>query len=197
MSFGGGSSQPVSQPAFKAVDIASTAQLAQQANTLGYNLADADFASRFPGLVAIRDSEISDAVSQVTGPLDPTVQNQFASSSEASALSAFGGPTGSIGEAGSASRGAISAGITNKVQGKQDTDWNTLLGLINANPERQMGLTGGDLLNLGIGNIVGQNQSNFAGYAGQVGQSNASNAATTQSTYAAAGLAISILGIAL
>jgi len=186
-----------SPPPFKPVDIPATAALAQQYQTLGYNLSDADFAARFPGLVAMRDSEISDAVNQVTGPLDPTVENQFASTGEAGALSAFGGSTGSIGEAGSAARGAIASSIANQTQNKQDYDWNTLMGLINDNPERQFGLTGGDLLNLAIGNTVGKNQANFAGYAAGVQGANAQNAAQTQAGFSNATLALSIIGIAL
>ena len=70
-------------------------------------------------------------------------------------------------------KSARRSGIANQVQNKQDYDWNTLLGLEAANPERQFGLTGGDLLNLAIGNTVGKNQANFAGYAANVQQANA------------------------
>jgi hypothetical protein len=197
--FGGGASTnpATTKPPFKPVDIPSTAAAAEQANLLGYNLSDADLMARFPGLVSMRDAEINDASAQITGPLDPAVEHQFASTAVTGAQSAFGGGQGTIGEKGSAARGATAAGIANQTQTKQDYDWLTLMNLINANPERQLGLTGGDLLNLGLGNIVGQNQANFAGYQAAVNNANANQQSATQEASGIASTVVSIIGIAL
>jgi hypothetical protein len=188
----GGVSSPGAPP-FKKVNVGKAADAAQNAAVTGYNFADADFLDRFKGLVGIRDQEITDAAKEVTGPLDPTVQNVFANKAYANTLGAFGGNTGSIGEAGSAARGSIASEITTQVSDKQDTDWQNLMSLIDTNKERTFGLNGQDLLNLLIGNVVGKNQAGFQGFASNVAQSNAQNAAQTQEAFAGAGLVISAL----
>ncbi len=189
----GGASAP--KPAtFIPTNIGQVSNLATQFDTLGYNLSDQDFVSRFPGLVSQRNSTITDAFKQLTGPLDPTVQNSFANSSTANTLESFGGGTGSIGTKGSAARNAIGAGIVNQTNAKQDYDRQFFEQLIGQNPERTFGLGGGDQVNLLISNILGANQNRYAGYASNVSTSNASSAATTQDAFAAAQLAISAIG---
>jgi hypothetical protein len=195
--FGGSSPQAASPPPFSAVSIPQATNLATAYDTLGYNLSDQDFLARFPGLVSLRDSNIQDIADQITGPLDPTVQNVFAGKGMSDALSAFGGNTGSIGGAGSAARGAITASMANSIQNKQDYDRLALQSAIQANPERQFGPTGSDLVNLMIGNVVGQNQRNYQAYAGQVSQANAAQAAGQSELFGGIQLGVSLLGIAL
>ena len=198
MSFGSAPTDiSATRPPFKQVDITSLANQYEAYANLGFNTSDADFLARFPGLVATRNAEIKDITKQISGPLDPTVQNAFASSSEAGALSAFGGPTGSVGGPGSAARGSIASGIANQVQTKQDYDWSSLEAALNAFPERSYTLDPSTALNFMIGNVVGQNQSNFAGYTSALQNAQANQAATTQNIFGGAQIGLSILAIAL
>lgn len=198
MSFGASAAGSApSPPRFKPVKLDQATDLAQKYDSLGYSLTDQAFLSQYPGLVAIRDSQINDAARQVVGPLDPTVQGQFARNAMSTTLDAFGGGTGSIGEAGSAARGSIAASIANQTQTKQDADRLNLENLMGLYPQRQFGLTGGDLTNIMIGNITGQNQANYQQYAAQVQNANASSAASASNTASTVQLGISLAGLVI
>lgn len=164
-------------PAFNPIDVTGTQNLALNTDIEGYNLADADLASRFPGLVSGNKTSVQDAYKQLTGPLDPTVQNSFANSALESSLAATGGGNGlaTPGGAGSASRNAIAASIGNSVQSKQDVDRANLDSVLAANPQRSFGLSGSDVTNLSIANTQNQNEYNQSLYQSQVAQKNANN----------------------
>lgn len=163
-SAGGGSFGGAPPPKFTPVDIPSTQQLALQTDIQGYNLADADLAKRFPGLVSENNAQINQAYKQLTGPLDPTVQNSFATQSIENSLNTTGGGNSmaSIGPSGSASQNQVAAGISNDVLQKQDSDRSYLDSLIAGNPQRSAGLSGGDVTNLAINNTQLQNDYNQA-----------------------------------
>ncbi len=162
---------------FDPIDINKVQQDAINTSIQGYDLSDAD-RKRFPGLVPALNATTEDAYKQLTSPLDPTVQNTFATNSAISALQSGGGgdALASLGPAGSASQNQFTTSLLNQVQQKQDYDRSYLDSLLAANPERAFGLSGSDAANLNIANVQGQNAYNQQKYTQQVAQENANNA---------------------
>lgn len=192
---GGGESAP-KQPKFNPINIPDTIAQALSFDTQGFDASDADFASRFPGLVKARESSIADAYRQLTGPLDPTVQGAFARQGIARAIGAFGGGSAGAGiDPNGITGNTVSAAIANQVQNKQDLDKQNILNLFAQNPERQFGLTGGDVANLSIANTGSLNQNNAIGYQNQVAGANASYAQNIQLGQLIAGLGSSLGGL--
>lgn len=165
------------QPPFNPVDIPSANKQAAALDIKGYDLADQDLAARFPGLVAGRNAQIQDASKQLTGPLDPTVQNAFTKQGAIQALGSTGGGNigANLGTAGSAAQNTTAATVANDTLDKQNYDRSTLGGLLAANPQQSIGFTGPDDTQLAIGNLQNQNQYNQAKYAYQIQQQNANN----------------------
>lgn len=194
---GGGGSTPQPAP-FVPNNIGQVSDQALQADIQGYNLADADLAQRFPGLVAGRTQQIDTAYKNLTGPLDPTVQNNFTTQGIERGLSSFGGgnPNASISK-GSAGENAVAVSLANNVQQKQDYDRSNFEGLLGYNPQRSFGLTGADVTNMNIANTAGQNAYNQQKYLGQVGASNANAAAGAQQNQAIMGTVVSLASAAL
>lgn len=192
--FGGSTASSPAPPKFTPVNIGSVAQQAQAQDVLGFQLSDADLAARFPGLVLQKQANATDAANQINAPLDPTVQNDFATRGLAGAFSAFGGGSNgaNIGGAGSAARGAISSSIVGQTQTKEDSDRAYLSQQLLDNPERTFGLSGQDAINVAISNALGQNNANYAAYAGNTSTSNAQNASNQQSQLALASTAVTI-----
>ena len=195
---GGGAGTAPKPPKFNPVDLGSAQANAIAADIRGYDFSDADFASRFPGLVAGRQESISNAYNQLTGPLDPTVETSFVNKGIGESMNAFGGgdPDAGIGGSGTASRKAVASSVANSVQGKQDYDRSFFDSMLQSNPERTFGLSGGDLSNLSINNTMGLNAMNQGNYAGAVGNANAANASSSQQQQAYIGAALSAAGIA-
>ncbi len=202
MSFLGGASggSAPKPPPFVAAPIYGpngAVSLASQFGNLGYNLADQAFASQWPGLVSLRNSEIGSVGGQLANPkLDPAAQNQITNSAESQTLEAFGGGVGDIGTAGSAVRGATAAGVANSTQAIEDYNRQSNLNLVNANPQRLTDLTGAQLVQIMLGNILGANQNRYGTYAAGVQNNTAQNASNQQSTLAAIQAAISIAAAA-
>jgi hypothetical protein len=197
MSMGGGSAPEAQQ--FNPVNLDQTAALAKKYDELGWSFADTDLAARFPGIVARRDENALDASSQITGPLDPTVQNQFATDALEKAFAGFGGGNngGDIGTGGSAARGSIASSITGSVAEKQDYDRDYLSQMLLDNPQRSIGLGGKEAVDISISNALGANNAAYGNYLGQVAQSNADEQRQAQQTQAAIGITLSIIGIAV
>jgi hypothetical protein len=130
---------------------------------------------RFPGLVTGNNQLVSDTTSQLTGNLDPTVQNAFANKALVQALSATGGGNSlaGVGPVGSFSGNTAATSIANQVTQKQDYDRTAFDTALAANPQRAFGLSGGDAVNLAIANTQGQNAYNQQKYALAVQQQNA------------------------
>lgn len=194
----GGSSTPPT-PTVYPVNLLATEQAGIAADKYGYNLSDADFASRFPGLVASRDADMKKAYEEMTGPLAPEVENQFVSSGVGKSMSAFGGGSemGPYLGKGSIGRNTVAASVANDTMSYQDSARDYLQSLQESNPQRAFGLNGADLLNLSILNQGNQAQANqqAAGIASQVGAANsaASGARTNSAIGAGAGIVASVL----
>jgi hypothetical protein len=186
-------------PKFVPIDINKTQDQATQADITGYNLSDADLASRFPGLVSGRQQQVTDAYNQLTGPLDPTVQNSFVNQGLAQSLGAFGGGQSGakIGTTGTASGNAVATSLANNVQQKQDYDRSNFENVLANNPQRTFGLSGADVTQETIANIIGKNNYLQARYGGQVGTANAQSAAANQQKAAEAAIAMAVLQAAL
>jgi hypothetical protein len=197
MSMGGGSA-PQAQK-FNPVDIGQTASLAEKYDELGWSWSDEDLLARFPGLVVRRDANTNDAADQITGPLDPIVQGQFATDALEKAFSSFGGGNSmpDIGSAGSAARGSIASSIADDTLSKQDYDRTYLAQMFADNPERTFGLTGKEATDIAISNALGANNAAYGNYLGQVSQGNADSQLAAQQTQAGIGIALSIIGIAV
>lgn len=194
MGGGGGGSTP-QPPAFQAINVGQVGDQALAADISGYNFSDADLASRFPGLVAGRNQQVTDAYNQLTGPLDPTVQSSFVNQGLEQSLGSFGGgnQTAGIGKDGTAAGNAVATSLANNVQNKQDYDRVNFESTLANNPQRAFGLNGEDVLNELMANTQGQNAYNQQKYLGQIGASNASSAAAGQQQSAAIGTGVSIL----
>jgi hypothetical protein len=192
---GGGQSNQPPPPKVYPVNLGNTLQTGIAADQFGYNLSDADFAQRFPGLVSTRDENISTAYNELTGPLDPVVQNEMTTSGLAKSLSAFGAGSEvpDVTDQGSIGRNTIGASIAQDTSSYQDSARNYIESLSSDNPQRAFGPSGADLLSLAILNQGNQAQANqqAAGYASAVGASNAQ--AKQASTNAAINAGVSIL----
>jgi hypothetical protein len=193
-----GSPSAPRQPKLNPINIPDVVAQAINYDTQGYIASDADFAARFPGLVQARDTTIEDAYKQLTGPLDPTVQNVFEKQGLAKSLGAFGGgnPAPSVGQVGSASGNTVAASIANSVMQKQDYDRSYFQSLLSSNPERAFGLSGSDVANLAIANTGTLNANNTIAYNNQINSANASAAAGVQTGQLISGIGSTIGGIA-
>jgi len=199
MEGGSSSSSAPPTPTVYPVNLLATEQAGINADQYGYNLSDADFAARFPGLVASRSADQEKAFNEMTGPLAPEVENQFTSSGLAKAFSSFGGGSelGADTGKGSIGRNTVATSVANDTMGYQDAARSYFESLLGQNPQRAFGLTGGDLLNLSIldqGNRAQANQQ-AAGIASQVGA--ASAASSSASKNAAIGAGTSLVAAAI
>lgn len=182
-------------PPFFPVNLQDAQRRAIEADTLGYQLSDQDFARRFPGLVSGRQTQLNDAYRSLTGPLDPALQNQFATTGIERALSVTGqgSSLAGLGTPGSASRNILATSVATDTMKEQDKSRDYFQSLMESTPQRNFGI---DPTNLAIGNVVGQNALQQAQYTGQVQAGNAQQAASDQNTAAAISTAIAIAGIA-
>lgn len=199
--FGGGSSgggSTPNPPPFTPVDPSTLGQQALAADIAGYQMSDADLASRFPGLVSGRNQQMNDAYNQLTGPLDPTVQNQFMSQGLGQAFGAYGGGSNDMGiGTGTAAGHSVATSLANNVQKKQDYDRAYFESLVGLNPQRQFGLSGQDVANVAVANTAGQNAYNQQKYAAQYGNYNAQQASQSQQQGALLSTLASLAGTAL
>lgn len=148
-------------------------------NVLGYDMADADLAKRFPGLVTGQKQQISDAYKQLTGPLDPKAQNTFATRAIENSLGSTGGGNSmaSLGDVGSAARNQTGVGMANQVMQKQDYDRSNFLNLLDSplSAPRYATLGPEDAVNLSLMNTQNLNSYNQAKYSAKIQQQNADN----------------------
>jgi hypothetical protein len=91
MSSESSSSSAPQPPAFNPIDIGQAVANALQYDEQGFLWSDQDFLARFPGLVATRNDEIDKAYNELTGPLDPTLQNSFTTNAIGAGLNTVGG----------------------------------------------------------------------------------------------------------
>lgn len=190
---------PPAVPKFTPINVGQAARDVLSANIGAYSWSDADTLARFPGMVRARQSLTEQAYNELTGPLNPAVQQQFTTS-------ALGGASGSLGGGdalsglgltqGSAGRNAASVGFANSVLGKQDFDRQTLANLIATNQERQFGIGSGDIATIAALNSQGVNQLGQESYQAQLAQiyGQGQQGVQTGQSIAALGALISRLG---
>ena len=138
----------------------------QNLTSIGYNLSDANQAAQFPGLVAGNQQTINQTNAALNGPLDPTLQNNFAGNALQGSLSSTGAgsSTAGVGPIGSASGNAAASSIGNQTQQYQDVNRANLQQEIAANPERQFTPSGSSFVDAYLGNVAGENQYNIQKY---------------------------------
>lgn len=180
---------------FFALNPTTVGQQAFSADVTGFGYADDDFLSRFPGLVSSRETNIDKSFQQLTGPLDPTLQNAFVKEGLSKGLSNLGGSDQSGFRAGSAGKNQASATVAGRTQDYKDYARNNFSSLLAQNPQRAFGLSGSDAAQLSIANTGNLNASNQAQYVSQINQQNATNAADAQNTQAAISAALAVAGI--
>lgn len=181
---------------FYPISIDQTAAQATQADQDAFARSDADFASRFPGLVAGQNAQLDQDYKNLTGPLDPTLQNSFVTQGLAKSLNAFGGNSGTNATTeGSIGKNAISGDVANSVLANQDYNRNVFNQDVSQNPLRAIGPSGSDAVSWLIKNTGDQNQINQTNYAGSVNTANAQNAADASNTQAEVGTGIAVASI--
>lgn len=170
-------------------------QQAFSADVTGFGYADDDFLSRFPGLVSARETNIDKSYQQLTGPLDPTLQNAFVKEGLSKSLGNIGGASQAGISTGSAAKNQVSSTVANRTQDYKDYARNNFSSLLAQNQPRAFGLSGSDAAQLSIANTGNLNASNQAQYVSSVNRQNAENAADAQNTQAAISTALAIAGI--
>lgn len=166
----GGSFGGAKPPPFTPIDIPGLQNLATQTDIKGYDMSDADLARRFPGLVAENKQLIDQTYKNITGPLDPSLQNAFTTRGIESSLDSVGGGASGLaglGGRGSAGQNVLSTSLINNTRDYQDQQRGYLDSLLQGNPQRATGLSGEDVTNLSIQNTQLQNEYNQAKYAFQ------------------------------
>lgn len=187
----------VPQPApFNPINIPGTANQAFAADVTGFGTSDADFLARFPGLVSSRTTDIDKSYQQLTGPLDPTLQNAFVKEGLSKSLGNLGGgnPGASLTK-GSAAQNQTSATVAGRTQDYKDYARDNFSSLLASNPQRALGLSGSDVAQLSIANTGNLNSSNQAQYVAGVNRQNAENQADAQNQQAAISTALAVAGI--
>jgi hypothetical protein len=187
--FGGGGQRPPPKP--KLADIQQVGNQAANTDITGLNLSDQNLQNQFPGMVAARNDQISNAAQQLTGPLDPTVENTFVNQGMQGAYNAFGSgdPYATI-TPGAATGNAVATSVANNVQNKQDYDRAYFESILQ--PNRQIGISGSDVGNLTAANVAAINNYRQTKYGGMYGNYNANQASSQQASLAAASAAASL-----
>lgn len=185
-----------SPPPFFPLDPSAVANQAFAADVTGFGTSDADFLARFPGLVSSRTTDIDKSYQQLTGPLDPTLQNAFVKEGLSKSLGNLGGgnPGASLTK-GSASQNQTSATVAGRTQDYKDYARDNFSSLLASNPQRALGLSGSDVAQLSIANTGNLNSSNQAQYVAGVNRQNAENQADAQNQQAAISTALAVAGI--
>jgi hypothetical protein len=146
-------------------------QIEQQAVTMdqqAYGLSDADFRQRYPALYNSQQTFMNNLNTQMSGNINPQMQNVWARS----------GLENAVGATGNWSLGSGTTGMANVARNlglDQMQYQNQILNQFNmANDTfrpRTFGLSGGDTAQMALANIAGQNNWNQANYAYKVQES--------------------------
>lgn len=183
-------------PKFNPIDIPATLAQALQFDIQGYQASDQDFASRLPGLVQAKNVDIENAYKQLTGPLDPSVQNAFVTSGIEKGLGVTGAGNAGAGIApGTLGSNVAGTTVAKDVLSKQDYDRAYFQSLIESNPERAFGLSGADVANLSIANTGGLNQNNQLQYSSTLAGIAAQGAAGVQTGQAISSIGTTLAGL--
>ena len=162
-------------PGFTEIDPRLVDEQGVKFDEQGFDLASKVFADKFPGLVAASNRLMSENYADITGPLDPALQNAYARAGLVKGASAFGGAFSTAGTEGSANRNTLAATIGQNVLAHQDSVRATQEELLAENPEQAVGLSGADFGKILIANSIGENQAKLNAYLAAVGQYNEAN----------------------
>lgn len=132
-------------------------------DTQGYNASDADYAKRFPELVAGRDSSIANANANLSGVQDPIYNSVF----KQSGLGPLNLGNTSFQQ---------SKNLGQPILAKEQRDRNYFETLFAANPSRTFGLSPGDEANIALANSGAQTQFNAATVGSKINELNAQTA---------------------
>jgi hypothetical protein len=154
-------------PAFIAANPAEIEAQAVSMDQQAYGLSDADFRQRYPGLYNAQQTFMNNLNTQMSGNINPQMQNLWARS----------GLQGAVGATGNWSLGTGTTGMANIARNlglDQMQYQNQILNQFNmANDTfrpRTFGLSGADTAQMALANLAGQNNWNQANYASQVQQ---------------------------
>lgn len=162
----------------------------------GYSLADSDFLSRFPGLVGGRNTNVNTAYNELTGPLDPTLQNSFTKEGLSKALTTYGSAdTSSVDAKGGAGGNLTAATVANRTQDYKDYARGNFESALAENLPRSFGLSGPAIADAGIWNTQTLNNINQSNFANRVSVNNAQNAADASATNANISTAITVASL--
>lgn len=178
--FGGGGSsggKAPKAPALIQTNIPQTAQQALAADVASYGRSDADYAQRFPQLVAGRDYNVNNATTNLNGQTDPSITNALATAG-------FGG----VNMGGTVFQQSRAMG--QPILAKEQRDRNYFETLLQDNPQRAFGLSGGDVANIALANVGASNSYNQGVYGTRIAAQNANilqNAQNSAALYGAIG----------
>jgi hypothetical protein len=144
---------------------------AVQADQLGYNLSDQDFAKRFPQLVAGRNASMASAESNLAGAPDPFVNNAL----KAAGLGDINLGTGEFTQA---------RNLGQPIAAKEQRDRAYFQRILGDNPQRAFGLNSGDIARIAVANTNGVNMAGLGLAQGRAQQA-ISNLSTSAQSNAA------------
>lgn len=174
---------PGAMPPFVQANPQAIQQQAVSMDQQAYGLSDADFRQRYPQLWQAQQTMLNNLQTQMSGNINPQLQNVWAKS----------GLTGAVGATGGWSLGTGTTGMANIARNlgmNQNAYQQQLLNqFTTANDTfrpRTFGLSGADASQIALSNIAGQNNWNQAQYAYKVQESQfATNLAAQQSVLSA------------
>ncbi len=172
---GGGSSSAPQAPVFHPLNIAQISEGATQGDIAASDYNYNELANRLPGMVSAQNADIDSAYKQLTGPLDPTLQNTFLNQGVGGALGAVGGgdPMSALAlQKGSFAKGAASASVANQTTNYQTQTQQYLESLLAANPQQWYGLSGADIASLNLYNTGAANQASLGAYQSAISAAN-------------------------
>lgn len=175
MSLGGAPSVPQA-PKFHPINVPQISAAAQQADITASDWSYNDLKTRLPGLVSAQNTDIANAYRQLTGPIDPTVQNAMLDTATSQSLGTVGGGDPMSGLAlqkGSFAKGAASANVAAQATNYQNQAQSYLESLLSANPQQWYGLSGADIASLNLYNTGAANTAALGAYQTAISAANA------------------------
>lgn len=174
---------PGQMPPFIQANPQAIQQQALSMDQQAYGLSDADFRQRYPQLWSSQQTFLNNLNTQMSGGVNPQLQNLWARS----------GLAGAVGSTGNWSMGTGTTGMANVARNlglnQQQYQQQLLNQFQTANQTfqpRTFGLSGGDAAQIALSNLAGQNNWNQAQYAYKVQESQfATNLAAQQSVASA------------
>lgn len=153
---------------FVPIDPYAVNKLAGATDTAGYAMSDADWAKRFPALVAGREASIQDAASQLEGGQSQQVTDALKKSGL------------NVDISGNEFQQAQKLGLP--ILSKEQRDRTYFQKLLGDNPQRQFGLSGQDVAHIAIANTNSQNNYNQGLFGSRINAYNSQIAQNAQNT---------------